>query len=231
MIRTVLENIINTFQNTAGYNMISANSISSYGTIMKDVVVAGVASIDNDNTVLSFDICSPKEELFMYDTYEVLKADLQSVGLYDISVGKPKYNVVLECFVLPVSVKLATVFISDDNGFTPYEVKYKGVTFPLDITTYESGFYRNVKQFGGANGTAFSVNFGPGSGVIKGEAYFTPDHWETEYGLLKDFLSSDTSGNLVLPTGDSVSAFLRSFNVFFKKDTGKLKFAFEFVTA
>ena len=228
MIKTFLQGIIDTLSDRPKYKMISANSLSSYGAITKDIVAAGVSSTDSESIALTFDICSASEGLSIYDTYEALKTDLQSIGFFDISAKQPKHNAVLDCFVLTVIVNVDEVFLQSGLKFAPSVIEFQSVRFPIDIKTYERKISRNVKTFVGVNGEPFHVDFGLEGGFVKGEGYFTHSKWYTEYQQLETWASSGAVGVLVLPTGDSVNASLKSLTTSFKRDIRKLKFAFEF---
>ena len=231
MIRTILQNVINTLADNQTYEVIAANSLAKYGPITKTVVVAGVDFTDSDNTTFFFDICTLNDGLFMYDVFETLKEDLAAIGLFNISAGKPRYDELLKCFILSAFVKFPSVMLSGYNVSEPHTIKYKNYSFLFDITTFKSGFERNIKSYTASDGSAFSLNLGSAGGFVRGEGYLSQGNWENEYDRLNELLNSSTSGTLILPTGDTMTAFLKSFNVFYKKDIGRMQFSFEFITA
>jgi len=231
MIRTILQNVINTCVDNETYTMIAANKLAEYGIITKTVVVAGVDSTDNDNTTFSFDICTLSDGLFMYDIFETLKEDLAAIGFFNISTGKPRYDERLKCFILPTLVKFPSVMLSGYNVAEPYTIQYKNFSFLFDITTLKSGFERNIKSYTASDGSAFSLNLGSAGGFVRGEGYLSQRNWENEYDRLNELLNSAASGTLILPTGDTMTAFLKSFNIFYKKEIGRMQFSFEFITA
>jgi|GEM_PF-4602152 hypothetical protein len=228
MIKIFLQGIIDSLSDRPKYKMISANSLSSYGAITKDIVAAGVSSTDSESTVLTFDICSASEGLSIYDTYDALKTDLQVIGSFDISAKQPKYNAVLDCFILTAIVNVDEVFLHSGLKFAPGVMEFQSIRFPIDIKTYERKISRNVKTFVGVNGEPFHVDFGLEAGFVKGEGYFTHSKWYTEYQQLEALASSGGVGVLILPTGDSVNAFLKSLTTSFRRDIRKLRFTFEF---